>query len=154
MSDDLKETLIDTLGWTKLNATLIARLEKATVTEPAPAPDPYAWVDEESPEKRLVSLQMAATQGYYQFSEEATARMAARVRQGFAVAPPTDADLREQLRAALGEGWNCIAGIEDRYVYADLTGTPHGSRVAYSALRAPGGVARCAAAVKVLAGAE
>lgn len=68
---------------------------------------------------------------------------------------PTEAKLREQLKAALPEGWevhHAIAVPLDLYCWAQRPDSDSNGRVAYAALRAPDGIRTCAEALKTLAG--
>lgn len=71
--------------------------------------------------------------------------------------PPTDAELRERLRAKLPEGWEVRVGKEfdtECYVAIDCTLPGIIAYPKYATLRKPGGIEACARALRVLAGAE
>lgn len=67
--------------------------------------------------------------------------------------PPTEAELRERLQAAL-PGWEVSENVDARHAwiydeYKDLIALPR-----WAALRKPGGIEACARALRVLAGVD
>lgn len=75
-----------------------------------------------------------------------------RLEEAQAPAQPTDAELRERLRVALGGEWT-IHEAEDMTVEWNC-GQALWGYFSYSSLRKPGGIEACARALRVLAGVE
>lgn len=159
MSGDLKQRLISCLdileiwakergisGWEGAAQIDRARLQRATVTEPAPArprDSVYCRVSDILDEREDLFLPEDA--------KEVIERIRGRTQTSL-----TDEELRSLLQAALPEGWRvqtaiadveCAVSTTDRIV--NRIGFP-----TYAALRKPGGIEACARALRVLAGVE
>ena len=157
MSGDLKCYLLQMVtdrcgsGQSDHYDKLRARLQRATVTEPAPD---FPLSDQTLNKLTNTMVMGKSLLGWIQTLHD----MEQMYMPPRADAPqPTDAELRALLRAALPEGWRvqetCASTVGPRcYVFAPggwTAGVAH-----YSTLRKPGGIEACARSLRVLAGVE